>query len=66
MRTTKSEDPETPAMEYTSFVTAAWESGQALYKYPSLEAIHNNLHDFAGGDGYLGDPATSAYDPLFW
>lgn len=55
-----------PSMKYTDFSTGSWKYGTVPTAYPSLEAIHNNLHMFAGGDGYLGDPATAAYDPLFW
>jgi len=53
-------------MPYEQFATGAFHFGQQVKDYPSLESIHNNLHGFAGGSGYLGHPATAAYDPLFW
>jgi hypothetical protein len=55
-----------PAMTYDNFSTGHFDYGQQTQDYPSLEAIHNNLHNFAGGDGFLGDPSTAAFDPLFW
>jgi len=55
-----------PAMPYEKFATGSFHFGQHVVDYPSLESIHNNLHNFAGGKGYLGNPATAAYDPLFW
>jgi tyrosinase len=35
-------------------------------KYGSMEDVHNALHDRVGGGGQMGDPATSAFDPIFW
>jgi tyrosinase len=35
-------------------------------KYGSVEDVHNYLHDLIGGGGQMGDPATSAFDPIFW
>jgi tyrosinase len=35
-------------------------------KYGSVEDVHNHLHNFIGGGGQMGDPATSAFDPIFW
>jgi hypothetical protein len=55
-----------PGMPYKSFSTGSYNNGQRVLDYPSLEGIHNNIHNFAGGNGYLGDPATAAFDPLFW
>lgn len=53
-------------MRYEDFATGAFHFGQQTENYPSLEFIHNNIHNFSGGMGYLGDPATAAFDPLFW
>jgi len=55
-----------PVMRYEDFATGSFHFGQQAENYPSLEAIHNNIHNFSGGMGYLGDPATAAFDPLFW
>ncbi|KAF2501891.1 Di-copper centre-containing protein [Lophium mytilinum] len=55
-----------PVMPYEKFSTGSFKYGQRVVEYPSLEAIHNNIHNFSGGSGYLGDPSTAAYDPLFW
>lgn len=55
-----------PVMRYEDFSTGSFHFGQQTENYPSLEAIHNNIHNFSGGNGYLGDPATAAFDPLFW
>jgi tyrosinase len=55
-----------PVMPYEKFSTGTFHSKQQVEDYPSLEFIHNNIHNFSGGNGYLGDPSTAAYDPLFW
>lgn len=34
--------------------------------YNSLEFLHDNIHGWTGGPGYMGDPARSAFDPIFW
>ncbi|KAK6337080.1 hypothetical protein TWF718_009866 [Orbilia javanica] len=31
----------------------------------SLEGIHNNLHNWSGGDGHMADVPVAAFDPLF-
>ncbi|KAK1465698.1 hypothetical protein CMEL01_11690 [Colletotrichum melonis] len=31
----------------------------------SIEDVHNAVHDYIGGD-YMGAPAWSAFDPIFW
>lgn len=55
-----------PVMNYENFSTGSFQFGQPTQNYPSLEGIHNNIHNFSGGSGYLGTPATAAFDPLFW
>lgn len=55
-----------PVMPYESFSTGSFHFGQPVTDYPSLEYIHNNMHGFIGGSGYMGDPATAAFDPIFW
>jgi tyrosinase len=53
-------------MLYDDFATGSFKFGQQVEKYPPLEFIHNNIHNFSGGNGYLGNPSTAAFDPLFW
>ncbi|KXH68335.1 hypothetical protein CSAL01_06245 [Colletotrichum salicis] len=31
----------------------------------SIEDVHNAVHNYIGG-GYMGDPAYSSFDPIFW
>lgn len=57
---------ENPVMSYDTFSTGSFHFGQQVKDYPSLEAIHNNIHNFVGGSGFMGDPATAAFDPIFW
>jgi Ca2+-binding EF-hand superfamily protein len=55
-----------PVMTFEQFSTQNYEDGQSSTAFPSIESIHNNLHYFAGGSGYMGNPATAAFDPIFW
>lgn len=64
-----------PATLYRNFATQEFAAKDGKRKkkgeedvipYPSLESLHNNLHDFAGGKGFMGDPATAGFDPIFW
>ncbi|KAJ7480969.1 common central domain of tyrosinase-domain-containing protein, partial [Mycena latifolia] len=32
----------------------------------SLEAIHNDVHNYVGGNGHMSDPAVAAFDPIFF
>lgn len=32
----------------------------------SLEGVHNFIHLFIGGDGHMGEPAVSGFDPIFY
>lgn len=32
----------------------------------SIEDIHNAIHTYVGGDGQMGSPPVSAFDPIFW
>jgi len=55
-----------PAMPFETFSTGRFQYGQPPEYYPSLEAIHNNMHNFVGGAGFMGDPSVAAFDPIFW
>ncbi|KAJ8091668.1 hypothetical protein AAF712_005919 [Marasmius tenuissimus] len=32
----------------------------------SLEAIHDNIHVYVGGNGHMSDPSVAAFDPIFF
>ena len=43
-----------------SGIPNSWEN------WGSLEDIHNVIHNYLGGGGHMSNPATSAFDPIFW
>ncbi|TFK38852.1 tyrosinase [Crucibulum laeve] len=32
----------------------------------SLEAVHDNIHVYVGGNGHMSDPSVAAFDPIFF
>ncbi|EGN95736.1 hypothetical protein SERLA73DRAFT_142638, partial [Serpula lacrymans var. lacrymans S7.3] len=32
----------------------------------SLEGVHNNVHQYLGGNGHMSDPDYAAFDPIFF
>lgn len=50
-RSTVDEDGKVPVMDYKHFATSVYHYGQQVEAYPSLESIHNNLHNFSGAFG---------------
>lgn len=32
----------------------------------SIESLHDNYHDYLGGNAHMGDPTVAAFDPVFW
>lgn len=54
-------------MSYEEFTTTGFKAGQESHAYPSLEYIHNNLHNYCGGaGGFMTEHGPSAFDPIFW
>ena len=53
-------------MTYEQFSSTNFDlqKGIPSHGYLSLEFVHDNMHDWCGGAGYMGDPGTAAFDPI--
>ncbi|KZS90384.1 Di-copper centre-containing protein [Sistotremastrum niveocremeum HHB9708] len=53
---------------YDAFASTRLTQGQPPADYLSIEGIHNNIHNWTGGDngGHMSSPPVSSFDPIFW
>ncbi|KAJ7501178.1 hypothetical protein B0H11DRAFT_1713961 [Mycena galericulata] len=52
---------------YRQFASARYEPKQNPRDALSWEGIHNNLHNWIGGEwGHMGNVPLAAFDPIFW
>lgn len=60
------------APHWGTFASTKWVAEAEATEYLSLEYIHNNIHniaggvDFTSGMGHLSDVPVAAFDPVFW
>ncbi|KAF2749527.1 Di-copper centre-containing protein [Sporormia fimetaria CBS 119925] len=52
--------------DFDAFSNNAWNTGQPVGRYGSLEDIHNEIHDKLGQGGHMASLDVSAFDPVFW
>ncbi|KAG8530975.1 uncharacterized protein KY384_004332 [Bacidia gigantensis] len=63
--------------DYSKFASTALEKGQNPQYFLSIEGVHNNVHNWIGGqgvnpktgktmDGHMTEVPVSAFDPIFW
>ena len=56
---------------YDAFMSTRYRPGpESIHgpppEYLSLEGIHNNIHDWVGGNGHMSQVPVAAFDPIFW
>lgn len=66
--TPKRDDQTEASMPFENFCTKRFQTPNkdGSPSSLSLEMIHDNMHYWIGGGGYMGNPGTSAFDPIFW
>ena len=57
-----------PAMSNNRFRQGQDREVEDRTNWGSLEDVHNSIHSLMGGleRGHMGNPAVSAFDPIFW